>query len=93
MNILMLSYLLSSAAFAKSSSYIIISLLLLEMMIIVLFLNLLIFVNNMNCYKSSIMFIFLIMFACESVLGLSIMIIMVRKTGTDLNLLTNMIKC
>nr|QGA73986.1 NADH dehydrogenase subunit 4L [Chrysomela populi] len=77
-----LSFMSGLVIFSLKRKHFLLSLLSLEFMIVSLFLNLFIYLSFMN-YEYFFSMIFLTMSVCESVLGLSILILMIRTHGND----------
>nr|ARH54178.1 NADH dehydrogenase subunit 4L [Chrysomela populi] len=78
----MLSFVCGLVIFSLKRKHFLLSLLSLEFMIVSLFLNLFIYLSFMS-YEYFFSMIFLTMSVCESVLGLSILILMIRTHGND----------
>nr|YP_010834390.1 NADH dehydrogenase subunit 4L [Luperomorpha xanthodera]WFQ81659.1 NADH dehydrogenase subunit 4L [Luperomorpha xanthodera] len=84
----MLMYLLFFMFFSGMISFILnrkhflMMLLSLEFMVIALYLNIFLYLSNMN-YEYFFSMIFLVMSVCEGVLGLSLLILLVRVHGND----------
>nr|ADA62260.1 NADH dehydrogenase subunit 4L [Mengenilla australiensis] len=79
--ILLLLFLMSSLAFSFKMKYFLLMLLSLEMMMVFLFVMMFNLLNFLSDYY--FLLIYLIISVCESVLGLSILVSLIRVEGSD----------
>nr|APX40079.1 NADH dehydrogenase subunit 4L [Orestia punctipennis] len=82
MYMLFLMFIFSILSFILNRKHLLLMLLALEFIVIILYFSLFIYLSMMN-YEYFFSLIFLTMSVCESVLGLSILILMVRMYGND----------
>nr|YP_009691870.1 NADH dehydrogenase subunit 4L [Blepephaeus succinctor]QEG58663.1 NADH dehydrogenase subunit 4L [Blepephaeus succinctor] len=68
--------------FASSRKHLLVMLLSLEFIVVSLYLNLMIYLLNLN-YEFFFSMIFLTMSVCEGVLGLAVLVSMIRTHGND----------
>nr|APX40066.1 NADH dehydrogenase subunit 4L [Neocrepidodera brevicollis] len=75
-------FICSGMSFLFNRKHLLLMLLSLEFIVIILYLGMFIYLSMLN-YEYFFMMIFLTMSVCESALGLSILILMVRLYGND----------
>nr|APX39257.1 NADH dehydrogenase subunit 4L [Gonioctena leprieuri] len=68
--------------FSSKRKHFLLMLLSLEFMVLALYLNMFMYLNNMN-YEYFFSMIFLTMSVCEGALGLAVLILMIRTFGND----------
>nr|QAY81960.1 NADH dehydrogenase subunit 4L [Mimastra sp. REN-2018] len=79
---LSLMFLLGAVSFSINRKHLLMMLLSLEFIVISLYLNIFLYLSNMN-YEFFFSMIYLTMSVCEGVLGLSVLVLMVRVHGND----------
>nr|YP_009503737.1 NADH dehydrogenase subunit 4L [Lasioderma serricorne]AWY13622.1 NADH dehydrogenase subunit 4L [Lasioderma serricorne] len=82
MNLFMFSFYMGVLSFVLNRKHLLTLLLSLEFMIITLYFGLILYMN-MYMYEFFFLMIFLTISVCESALGLSILVVMMRMYGND----------
>nr|AYW52138.1 NADH dehydrogenase subunit 4L [Discolomatidae sp. 1 ACP-2013] len=82
MIIMMIMFFFSMMYFSVNHKHLLVSLMSIEFLMMSILFSLYIYLN-LNLYEFYFMMIFLTIMVCESVLGLSILVSMVRMTGND----------